>query len=36
MYIQPSYRLRHIGTGLEKGVDGEQLGEERVGFAAEL
>ena len=36
MYIQPSSRLRHIGTELEKEVDGEQLAEERVGFALEL
>jgi len=35
---QPSYRLHHIGTGpgLEEGVDGEPLTEERVGSVPEL
>jgi len=36
MYTQPSYSLRHIGTGLQKGADGEQLVEERAGFAPGL
>jgi len=36
MGTQPSYRLHHIGTALEKEVDGGQLAEEQVGFVPEL